>query len=150
MDLDTRSDSRRVRCRAAQVNRQVVILVDLARMVSVDRRGGIDVIHDEIERATVVEIGVGCPVGKARLRQPPRLCHVGESQIAIVAIGIVRQRNLWHVLEESQTPGGHPLRQRGLDCFVADIVDVIHVVGPAINAVGDVQVLPAVVVEISE
>ncbi len=120
-------------------------------MIPVDRRWRVDVVHHKIERAAVVEIGVHGAVGEARLRQAPCFRHVGESQVAVVAIGVLRQRDLRHVLEEErQILRADPMRERGLDCRVADVVDVIQVVGTAINAVGDEQILPAVIIQIHE
>ena len=45
---------------------------------------------------------------------------------------------------------GYPLRQRRLDGLVAHVVDVVQVVGPAIDAVGDEEVLVAIVVQVGE
>src|SRR2546425_10230556 len=82
--LDSGADSGRIRAGAAELHRQVVIPVDLARVTSVDRGGRVDVAHHEIEIAAVVQIDVSRAVRESRLREPPFLRDVSEFQTALI------------------------------------------------------------------
>ena len=62
------------------------------RVVAVDERLVVDVVHDQIERAVAVEIAVRRAVGEARRRQPPRGRLVREAQAAVVVKRVVRER----------------------------------------------------------
>ena len=147
---DLRPDPRRVRARAAQRHGQVGVVVDLAGAVAVDRRRRVDVVHHQVERAAVVQVHVDGAVGEARLGEPPRVGHVRERQVAVVVKCVVGDRDLRHVLEEREVLRGDPVPQGRLHRLVADVIDVIEVVGAAVNAVGDEEVLVAVVVEVGE
>src|SRR5207247_7504771 len=120
------------------------------RGVAIDRGGGVDVVQDEIERAAVVQVDVGGAVGEPRLVQPPCGRHVRERQVPVVTERVVGEGDLGHALDERQVGHGDRGPQRGLYGLIAHVADVIEVVGPAVNAVGDEQILVAVVVQIRE
>ena len=63
---------------------------------------------------------------------------------------MVGEGDLGHFLQELQVLRSDPALQGSLNGFVAHIVDVVEVVGPAINAVRDEQVFVAVVVQVGE
>ena len=127
-----------------------MILVDLARVTSVDRCRRVDVVHDEIEVAAVVEIHVRRAIRESRLRQSPRFGHVREFEIALVPESVFGKRNLWHLLQQAEIRFGDLLAERCLHRLVADVADVVHVVRPAVDPIRDEQILASIVVEIGK
>src|SRR5205085_5183359 len=55
-----------------------------ARVVAVDERRIVDVVHDQVERSVAVEIGVRGAAREARSVETPRGALVCERQIAVV------------------------------------------------------------------
>ena len=150
-DDDLRADPSGVGSRAAQRHRQIGVVVDLARVVAVDRGGGVEVVHDQVERAAVVQVGVHGAVREPGLRQAPGLRHVRERQVAVVAIGVVRDGDVGHQMRQApQQPRADAGRQSSLDGGVAHRCEVVEVVGPAIDAVGNEEVFVPVVVQVRE
>src|SRR3989442_5803278 len=85
----------------------------ISRVVPVDRGGRVDPVHDEIERAAVVQIDIRGAVREPRLRQPPGGGHVRERQVPLVAKRVVGQRGLGHLFQQRQILTGYSLGHRG-------------------------------------
>ena len=113
--------------------------------VFVNRRGRIDVVHDEIELPVVVQIDVGRAVRVARLCHAPRLAHVVKRQIAVVAkheIGYAVTAERPQLLSCRCLVVGSARREdRRL------IIEVVRRLGVSVR---DEEILAAVVVEIGE
>src|SRR3989441_11823902 len=96
------------------------------------------------------QVHVGRAGRETRLSEPPRAGHVREGQVAVVAIRVVGNRDVWHLPDERSYQPARPLPQRRLDDGVGNVRQVIQVVRPVIDAGGDEQVLVAVVVEVGD
>src|SRR5216684_2129462 len=144
------ADPRRISTGAPEGHLQIVVSRQLARAVAVNGSRRIDLVHHEIERATVVQVDVGGAVREAGLPEPPSVGHVRERQVAIVAIRVARDGDLRHLPNAGPAEPGHAIGERRLDDGVAHVAEVIQVVRAAIDAAGDEQVLIAVVVQVGE
>ena len=141
---ETGAEPAPVRARAIENHRQVV-RARVGLRVFVDRRRRVDVVHDEIELAVVVEIDIGRAVGEARLVNAPRVTHIGEGQVAVVTEHAVRELVTAElpqllqscVLVAGAAGGGH--------CHL-----VVEVVGGLGIAVRHKEVFAPIVVEIGE
>ena len=113
--------------------------------ILVDRGRRVDVVHDEIELAVVVQIDVCGAVRVTRLRHPPRRAHVAEGQIAVVAKQKVGDAI---TAERAQLRAGRRLAVVAARRKNAGLI--IEIVGRLGIAVRDEKVLATVVVEIGE
>ena len=111
------------------------------RVVAIDGIRLLEIDDDEIEIAIPVEIGVGRAIGHAHVIEPPCLADVVEFVVVRIAIRAVLLLAHFAFLEkvEHVLPGQHLDR----DFFVR----VVHV--PR-DAVREIQILPAVAVEVRE
>ena len=105
------TDSPGVRALAAQLDGKIVVVVHLARAVTVDGRRRIHVVHDEVQCAAVVQVDVDRTIGETGLREPPRRRSVGEGEVAVVPECEVGQRNLRHLLQQRHVVPRDALRQ---------------------------------------
>ena len=80
---------------ADELDLQVMMCVVAWCDVLVDEGGAVDVVHDEIQPAVVVEIGVCRAVGVSRLPESPLFARVGEGKVAIVAEDVGRLLVIW-------------------------------------------------------
>ena len=128
---------------------QIVMGVVLGLHVLVDEGRSIDVVHHDIELAVVIEIGVRRPVRKARPLHPPCLGAVGERQVTLISehvVGrlvpaqLIQDLRLSATRQSALSASARP--EHGL--LVIQIRDRLGI------AVGDEDVLVAVIVEISE
>src|SRR6266542_5793919 len=149
-DYHLRADSGGISAGAMQNYGQVVPAPDLTRAVAIDRGRRIDVVHYQIERPAVVQVDVRGAIRETRLSESPRLCHVRESKIAVVVVGKVRDGDFRHLFQEGQVFLSDPVRQGALNSLVPDVVDVVQIVWPAVDAVRDEEVLSTIVVQIGE
>src|SRR3989442_1975961 len=69
-DDDLRAYPRGVRPGALQYDLQVVALGELARAVPINRGRGLEPVHHQVERPTVVQVHVSPAVRETRLREP--------------------------------------------------------------------------------
>ena len=150
LDDDLRADPRGIGPGALQDNLQVVALGELARAVPINRGRGLEPVHHQIERPAVVQVHVGRAVRETRLCEPPGLRLVGEREVSVVAIRVVGDRDPRHLPDHRPGEPRHPAAQRGLYDGVSHVREVVEVVRPVIDAVGDEQVLAAVVVQVGK
>ncbi len=136
--------------RAFQRHLQEVMPIALAGVVAINARGFVDVVDDQVQRAVVVQVHVRGAVGKPGIGQPPLLRAVGEGEIAVVLVGIVRDPNLRHLLQQVEVFLRDAPLQRRLNGLVGDVADVVEVVGPAVDPVADKEILVAAVVEVGK
>ena len=68
---------------------QVIISRASTGFIAVDKGRLVDVVNYQVEIAVVVQIGIGGPVGKTFLIEPPSSSLVGKSKVAVVLVGIV-------------------------------------------------------------
>ena len=118
------------------------------RDVLIDERWRVDVVHDQIQPAVVVEIGVGGAVREALFRQPPVPRLVDERQVAGVPkdiVGLIVAGKLLEHLARPTRRSRAAVLSRGESC-----IDVIEVVGRLRISVADEEVLVSVVVEVGE
>ncbi len=121
-----------------------------ARVIAVDRGRFVDVVHDEIERSVTIEIAVRGAVRGAGRIQTPVAAAIGKRQIALVPERVVGQRRGGHFPNEPQevhlavADRGH---ERSVARQIGKVILSREVAG---HAVGDVDVLAAVEVEIRD
>src|SRR5690349_1132488 len=111
--------------------------------ILVNGRGGVDIVDHEIERAVVVEVGVGGAVGKARMIQSPLSGSVRERQVAVAAEDLAGDLVATQVLQNlkgASIVSGPPGAQHG-----GLVIEIIHGFGVAAR---DENVLVPVVVEV--
>ena len=148
-DDQCRSDPPQIGRLPLQGDPQIVMCVVLGLHVFVDECGTVGVVHDEIEFAVVIEIGVGRPVRKARLVHPPFFGSVGERQVTLVPEDVVGR------LVPAQLPQDFPLSATRHAAFSRSArpehgLLVIQIGDRLGIAVGDEDVLVSVIVEISK
>ena len=148
-DDQRRSDPPRIGRLPLQGDPQVVMCIVLGLHVFVDECGTVGVVHDEIELAVVIEIGVGRPVRKARLIHSPFFGSVGERQVTLVPEDVVGR------LVRAQLPQDFPLSATRHASFSGSARPehgslVIQIGDRFRVAVGDEDVLVSVIVEISK
>ena len=86
-----------------QRNLQIVIVLEQrARIVAIDKRFHVDVVHHQIDCAIAVEITVCRAIRKTRGVQSPRLRCVGELQIALIMKRVVRDFGRTHRVDKTQ------------------------------------------------
>ena len=113
----------------------------------IDERRRVDVVHDEVEPAVVVEIGVRGAVREARLIHPPLRALVGKGEVAVVAEEVVGRVVRGEILAAVERPRGCIASPACCDRHGGHVVEIVH--GLRI-AVADEDVLVAVVVEVGE
>ena len=121
-----------------------------ASVVAIDERSVVRIVHHEIEGAISVEVRVCRAVPEARSIQPPARRLIRESQVALIAIGVVPQLRRGHRAGKTRVIDVLVLRRRFQCLLVAQERNVIlrrHVLG---DSVGDVDVLVAIEVEIRD
>ncbi len=147
---DLRADSEPIGSCTLEPYLQVMVLRERPRVVPIDERLLVDVVHDQIERAVAIQVAVGRAARKAQRVQSPGRALVREGQVAPVMEGEVRQLGRAHRIH--QPPEVHASPARGLDHGLParqkrDVVLGGDVLG---EAGGDVDVLVAVQVEIGQ
>ncbi len=144
------TDARCILSRAPEHYLQVMIAVERARPVAVDRGRGVDLVHDEIQGAAVIQVDIDGAVRESLLPQTPRVRHVRERQIAVVMEGDVGDGDVRHLPDQCLTHRSHVLCERRLHRGRAHVREIVEVIGATIHPGGDEQVLVAVVVQIGE
>ena len=137
---------RGVRPRAPQCHREIVVIgtVQVAHLIAVHRRGGVEIVHHEIERAVVIEIDVGRAVRESRGVESPGGGQVGEREIPVVVKRVIRPWHVRHLRNESSD------RRLNAGWDRVERRDVVEIVRPAVDAGGDEQVLAPIVVEVGK
>src|SRR2546422_691086 len=129
---------------------QEAVLGERPGVVAVDERFVVDVVHHQIEGAVAIQVPVGRATREARRVQAPGGTLVREGQVAPVTERVVRQLGRAHRVD--QPPEVHAAPARGLDhgLPVRQKRDVVLGRDVLRQAVGDVDVLVAVQIEIGE
>ncbi len=122
------------------------------RIIAVDERFVVDIVHHEIRRAVAIQIAVRGPVGETWPVESPRRAHFGEREVAVVAERIVRQLGRRHGVDQARQidPLLTAARRRQQRLIVRQKRDVVlrrDVLG---QTVGHEDVLVAVEVEVGE
>ena len=144
------ADACGVLSRTAQDHLQVMIAVERARPIPIDLRGGVDLVHDEIQGAAVIQVDIDGAVREAVLTETPGIRHVGEGQVGVVMEGDIGDGDMRHLRDERPTHRAHVLGEGRLHRRRADIGEIVEVIGAPIDPGGDEEVLVPVVVQIRE
>ena len=139
-----------VRPVAFKLYSEVRIAVAVASLIAIDRCRRVEIVDDQIECATIVQVHIHGATRKATLAHAPRGRHVREVQVAIIAIDMIGDRHLRHLFQQREILLRYPLRKRRLYRRVTDEVDVVEIVRPTIDPARDEKIFLSVVVEIGE
>jgi len=84
-----------------------------ARVVAIDERLVVHVVHHEIGRAVAVQVAVRRAVRETRPIDSPGRAHVGERQIPVVAEGVIAELGRGHRLDQAHEIGPLGATARG-------------------------------------
>ena len=106
-----RADAGRIGSGPLQLDPQVVVLAEFARAVAIDRDGGVDPVHDQIQCSRIVQVHIRGAIGKPRMCEPPLPSLVRERQVPVVAVRVVGDRDLRHFRDECMAQPRHAVPQ---------------------------------------
>ena len=115
--------------------------ISVLRIVAINEIRLLQIHHDHVHIAIAIQVRVGRTVSDALVVQPPILAGLIEVRPVGVAVRAVDLLAHFPFFEELKHVFAHQHVSGDLD------VGIVHVTG---NAVGEIQVLPAIVVEIAE
>ena len=129
---------------------KIMPLPSCRNIVPVNKSPVVDVIDNKIQVAVTIQIGISSAVGIGRLVKTPCPGHIGKCQIPVIPEEIVDIGMEGHLFIKVF------VRQAGCTALwkipvaAGQELHIIQVVGPAINAVGDKEVFPSVVIHVAE
>ena len=97
----------------------------------------------------VIQIDVHGAIRESRLVSPHASAMLVNVESPLLRNGVIRQRDLRHLLQQRQVRA-RDLRLATPALLVTDVGDVVEIVRPAIDAIGDEEILVAIVVQIGK
>ncbi len=143
---------------ALEAHLEEAVLREGAGVVAIDRDFLIDVVHHQVECAVTIQIAIGGAIGKPPRVQSPLGTHIREGNglprtgcaAAVVAEGVVRNRRRAHRVGERQKIDAPVLDRRYHRLIVREEGDVVLRGQIPRHAVGYMDVLVAILIEIGD